>query len=83
MEQLFAIFAALKNLEFTVSELYGIFALKCSAQDKEFWEQLRKAELKHVKNINTMIEYIRNNPEDFIAGKAISVKAVKLVIEGY
>ena len=80
-EQLLLIFNALKGLEVSVSNLYGAFSEKTEGEDKVFWESLRKAELTHVKHINTIIDYITNNPDSFIAGKPVTLKAVSMVTE--
>lgn len=80
-EQLLQIFGALKNLEVSVSNLYGSFSEKTEGEDKTFWESLRKAELTHVKHINTIMEYITNNPDSFITGRPVTLKAISMVTD--
>ncbi len=78
-EQLLLVFNALKELEGAVSALYGCFSEKTYGEDKVFWEVLQKAELIHIKHLGSIIEAITNNPDAFITGRPLTLKAVLLV----
>ena len=74
----------LKNLadfELAAAELYQT----CSqiwADDKEFWTDMQRAELKHSGNINRMTHIVSAKPGDYTPGHVFTPAAVQTSISG-
>jgi len=74
----------LKNMEAferIVAELY----LSCSQTgsfDKEFWTDMGQAEIKHARNINSMMELISKKPESFELNSHFRSAAIKTATSG-
>jgi rubrerythrin len=66
----------LAESEAEVAEFYGLCA-KALVDEKDFWEQLSKSELRHQENIKKMIALIKKSPEDYKPGVSFSPASIR------
>jgi len=72
--------ALMLESEKTVAEFY----LRCSerfAVHRNFWAALAKEEMAHARVINALMELVRVQPTEFIAGKSTPLNAIKSFIK--
>lgn len=66
--------------EETVAEFYQLCSEKFAVH-RSFWAALAKEELAHARVINALIELVRVQPAEFIAGKSTPLDAIKSFIK--
>jgi hypothetical protein len=78
------IFDVLKNmeaLERTVADLY-LLCSRTRSFDKEFWNDMGQAEIKHARNINRMMELISKRPESYELNSHFRSAVIKTATSG-
>jgi hypothetical protein len=70
-------------MESLLSFLYKCFEDKETGKEKEFWEFLRKAELRHIKNINDILDMLTKNVDftQVLNFKPETIKAITAEIK--
>lgn len=80
-ENIIDILNIMEEFEKMVSEVYKSCG-QIWSHDKEFWADMREAEVKHAQNIKRIKELISKRPESFTANPKFKSAAIKTAISG-
>ena len=78
---LIRILKSLADFELATAELYGTCS-RIWEDDKEFWTDMQRAEVKHSRNISRMTDIVSSKPGDCTPGHVFTPAAVQTSISG-
>ncbi len=81
LKDLLEVLNSMKELELLMAEFYRVVGANWK-DEAEFFERLQFEEIKHSKNIDTLIEIVSKNPGIFTVGRSFSKIAVNTVSSG-
>ena len=71
---------SMKNCELAVSELYRVFSINCSSENREFWRLLTSQETTHAELITKVMDLVAKTPDKYFPGRELKPMAIKLMI---